>query len=100
MCDSDMFSMRSAMRLYIVFLFLRLFYLEPPAPLQFLELYSGGVRPMVGALPATRFYVSDIIFLAHACFSIPGVLAGARLRPARPLSLFAIELHALMMNFF
>ena len=30
------------MRLYIVFLFLRLFYLEQPAPLQFLELYSGG----------------------------------------------------------
>ena len=47
-----MISKRSAMRLYIVVLFLRLFCLERHALLRCLELYLGGFRPMVGSLPA------------------------------------------------
>ena len=57
-----MISKRSAMRLYVVVLFLRLFCLERHALLGYLELYLGGFRPMVGSLPASGFFVCPMLF--------------------------------------
>ena len=55
----------------------------------------GGFGVGVGGL-----YASDVILLAQAYFSVPGVTTGALLRPARPRSLLAILLHAFVMKLF
>ena len=55
----------------------------------------GGFGVGVGGLCA-----SDVILLAQAYFSVPEVMTGALLRPARPRSLLAILLHAFVMKLF
>ena len=55
----------------------------------------GGFSIGVGGLCA-----SDVILLAQAYFSVPGVMTGALMRPARHRSLLAILLHAFLIKLF